>query len=343
MFYRHCVCSESTGPYVVGVDAGGTHTRAAIVTCDGAVAGYGAGPGANPNSGGDTARALTAALTAALGDIAPPLVVGGVFGIAGAGAAGRPQAVAAANAAWRAAGLSGEPHVVTDIAVAFAAGSDEPDGIVVFAGTGAGAAVINDGAIVRRADAYGWLVGDEGSAVWIGREAVRAALHAYDGRGAPTVLAESVPRAMLGEAAEPLLADLDPGVLSAEGGDPLAPCPGSPRSGLPQAIVKEVYGGPPAALGRLAPLVSSAAEAGDAVACRIVEGAARCLLRDVDAVHPALGRPGHGVVVAGSLLDQGPVADAVRAGLRSRFGTEPAPARDGALGAARLAIRRLGL
>ncbi|MCW2947245.1 MAG: ATPase BadF/BadG/BcrA/BcrD type, partial [Actinoallomurus sp.] len=96
MFYRHCVCSNPIGPYVVGVDAGGTHTRAAIITLDGTVAGYGSGPGANPNSGGDTASALTTALTTALGDIDPALVVGGVFGIAGAGAAGRPQAVAAA-------------------------------------------------------------------------------------------------------------------------------------------------------------------------------------------------------------------------------------------------------
>ncbi|MCW2947656.1 MAG: ATPase BadF/BadG/BcrA/BcrD type, partial [Actinoallomurus sp.] len=251
-----------------------------------------------------------------------------------------------ATAACRAAGISGEPDVVTDIAVAFAAGTAEPAGIVIFAGTGAGAAVINDGAIERRADGYGWLVGDEGSAVWMGREAVRAALRAYDGRGTPTVLAQSVPRAMLGEAAEPLLADLSD----------LGTAPS--RSALPQAVVKEVYGRPPAALGELAPLVSSAAEAGDAVARHIVEEAAQSLLSDVDAVTPALtgltrpgegrngdaaGGPGHGFVVAGSLLEQGPVADAVRAGLRSRFGTDPVPARDGALGAARLAIRRLSL
>jgi glucosamine kinase len=331
MFYRHGVCSESAGTYVVGVDAGGTHTRAAIVTLDGVVAGHGSGPGANPNSGGDTAKALTTALTAALGSVDATRVVGGVFGIAGAGAAGRTRVVTAANTAWRAAGLTGEPDVVTDIAVAYAAGSDEPAGIVVFAGTGAGAAVINDGEIERRADAYGWLVGDEGSAVWLGREAVRAALRAYDGRGAATVLAETVPRAMLGEAAEPLVTAL-PATLGAG----LAVDPA-----LPQAIVKEVYSGPPAALGRLAPFVTSAAEEGDEVARRIVAEAADCLLCDVDAVRPALAGPGHGLVVAGSLLDRGPVADAVRSGLRERFGVDPTPAGDGTLGAARLAVRRL--
>jgi glucosamine kinase len=336
MLYRHCVCTESAGSYVVGVDAGGTHTRAAIMTLDGIVAGQGSGPGANPNSGGDTATALTTALTAALASVDAARVVGGVFGIAGAGAAGRARVVTAANTAWSAAGLTGEPDVVTDIAVAYAAGSDEPAGIVVFAGTGAGAAVIDDGEIERRADAYGWLVGDEGSAVWLGREAVRAALRAYDGRGAATVLAATVPRAMLGEAAGPLVAALPAGVLPGTGGPGRAADPA-----LPQAIVKETYSGPPAALGKLAPLVTSAAEEGDEVARRIAREAAECLLNDVDAVRPALTGPEHGLVVAGSLLDRGPVADAVRSGLRERFGVDPSPAGDGALGAARLAARRL--
>jgi N-acetylglucosamine kinase-like BadF-type ATPase len=342
------VCSESAGPYVVGIDAGGTRTRAAVVTLDGTVAGYGVGPGANPNSGGGSATeltdALTTALTTAIKDLDPALVVGGVFGIAGAGAANRPRAVASANAAWAAAGIAGEPEVITDIPVAFAAGSTEPIGMVVFAGTGAGAAVIDAGEIERRADANGYLIGDEGSAVWIGREAVRAAMRAYDGRGRATVLAETVPRALLGDAAEPLLADLDPGVTAADG----APTAGRRWSGpeLPQAIIKKVYAEQPASIGALARLVGSAAEAGDPVALGIVEGAVRHLLEDADAVRPALdallaGREGHGLVVAGSLLESGPVAQGVRLGLADRFGIEPVQAGDGALGAARLAVHRL--
>ncbi|MFC6931664.1 N-acetylglucosamine kinase [Actinomadura yumaensis] len=186
---------------MVGIDAGGTKTRCVVLTLGGALAGTGTGPGANPNSGGDTAGALTTALREALGDVDRSHVLTGVFGIAGAGSAGRPAAVAGARSAWHAVGLRGSPAVVTDIAVAFAAGTSAPKGIVVFSGTGAGAAVINDGTIVQRADGYGWLVGDEGSAVWLGREAVRAALAAYDGRGSPTLLTESVPRALLGGSA----------------------------------------------------------------------------------------------------------------------------------------------
>ncbi|HZE30026.1 MAG TPA: BadF/BadG/BcrA/BcrD ATPase family protein [Actinoallomurus sp.] len=343
------MCSNPIGPYVVGVDAGGTRTRAAIITLDGTVAGYGVGPGANPNSGGGTAdeltHALTMALTTAIKDLDPALVAGGVFGIAGAGTANRPRAVASANAAWQAAGITGEPDVITDIPVAFAAGSTEPVGIVVFAGTGAGAAVINAGEIERRADANGYLIGDEGSAVWIGREAVRAVMRAYDGRGRATVLAETVPRALLGEAASgPLLADLDPGI-AAPGGAPTADREWS-GTDLAQAIIKKVYAEQPAAIGGVAPLVSAAAETGDQVALGIIEGAVRHLLEDADAVRPALdgllaGQEKHGLVVAGSLLESGPVADGVRAGLSARFGIDPVPAGDGALGAARLAVHRL--
>lgn len=351
MFYRHYVCSNPIGPYVVGVDAGGTRTRAAIVTLDGVVTGYGTGPGANPNSGGGTAgeltHALTTALTAAIKDLDPTRIVSGVFGIAGAGAANRPRAVTSAKAAWAAAGIAGEPEVVTDIPVAFAAGSTEPLGVVIFAGTGAGAAVIDAGEIERRSDANGYLIGDEGSAVWIGREGVRAAMRAYDGRGRATVLAATVPRALLGAEAEPLLATLDPAIAAPSG----APTAGRTWSGpeLPQAIIKRVYAERPASIGTVAPHVSSAAVDGDPVAAGIIAEAVAHLLEDVDAVRPALedllaarDEPaGFGLVVAGSLLESGPVADGVREGLVSRFGVEPAAAGDGAVGAARLAAHRL--
>ncbi|MGI8328838.1 N-acetylglucosamine kinase [Actinomadura scrupuli] len=345
---------------MVGVDAGGTKTRCVIMTLSGAVVGTGTAPGANRNSGGDTATSLTTALRAALGDLDPYLVLRGVFGIAGAGSAGRPAALRAAASAWQACGLTGAPTVVTDIAVAFAAGTTAPAGIVVFAGTGAGAAVIDDGTIVRRADGYGWLVGDEGSAVWIGKEAVRAALAAFDGRGRPTILAESVPRALLGH--QFVQENLPEGTVPEPLPPPAPPPPGrggaatatatAPeiRTRLPrqtgntvaQAIIKEVYGAPPAALGKLGPVVSAAAMAGDSVARRIAAEAAEWLLLDVDAVRSAadVSAP---VVMAGSVLGNGPVADAVRSGLRERFANDPTPAGDGAAGAAGMALRHLGL
>ncbi|GAA3232190.1 N-acetylglucosamine kinase [Actinocorallia longicatena] len=327
--------SLSDAAYVIGIDAGGTHTRCALATLDGTVVGAGKGPGANPNSGGDPETALFTALREATDGIDPTCVIGGVFGIAGAGAAGRPTLVSASQKAWSALGMSGEPEVFTDIAINFASGTPAATGIVVFAGTGAGAAVIQDGEIIRRADGYGYLLGDEGSAVWIGREGVKAALSAMDGRGTPTILSDLVPRALLGAA---VMAELSPRhlVLAGSGHDlPVGP------SLLPQAILKEVYGKPPATLGRIGPVVSAAAETGDPVATRIVQEAADWLLMDVDAVRPALTDPCAPVVLAGSVLTGGPVAEIVRTGLEARFGTAPALAGDGAAGAARMAIRRL--
>jgi N-acetylglucosamine kinase-like BadF-type ATPase len=327
----------------------------------GTIVGYGTGPGANRNSGGDATASLTTALRAALRHLDPALVAGGVFGMAGAGAAGRAAAVHAATEAWHACGLTGGPAVVTDISVAFAAGTNAAAGIVVFSGTGAGAAAISHGKIMRRADGYGWLVGDEGSAVWLGREAVRATLNAYDGRGAPTILAELVPRALFGDAAvlEPAPAPTPVPALAmarVPAQDVAVvprPRPAAVANGgdIAQAIIKEVYGKPPAALGRLGPVVCQAAVDGDPVAWDITQEAARWLLMDVDAVTSALpetvcdaaGRPDHPVVLAGSVLSDGPVAEAVRAGLRERFAAEPSQAGDGAIGAAGMALQQFGL
>lgn len=331
--------NAESGPFVVGVDAGGTHTRCALATLDGTVIGAGSGPGANPNSGGDPETALLTALREATLGIDPSAVLGGVFGIAGAGAAGRPMLVSASQKAWSALGMTGEPEVFTDIAINFASGTAASSGIVVFAGTGAGAAVIRDGEIVRRADGYGYLLGDEGSAVWIGRQGVKAALAAMDGRGTPTILADLVPRALLGTAAmaERMERQL---VLAGSGQDH---CSGnkSPLTHLPQMILKEVYARPPAALGRIGPVVSAAAGSGDKVAQGIVEEAADWLLMDVDAVRPALDLRDAPVVMAGSVLTGGPVAEIVESGLRARFPAAPCVAGDGAAGAARMAIRRL--
>lgn len=377
--------TQLAGPYVIGVDAGGTTTRCVVMVPSGTIAGYGRGPGANRNSGGDAVTSLTTALRAALRDLDPSLVAGGVLGMAGAGAAGRAGAVHAATEAWRACGLTGAPSVVTDISVAFAAGTNAATGIVVFSGTGAGAAVVSHGNIVRRADGYGWLVGDEGSAVWLGREAVRAALNAHDGRGAPTILAETVPQALFGDAMRegPPVVAAGPATVSAAVSAAVStavpaavpavvpaaahagvaasvavhvavaerPRTAPPGGDLAQAIIQEVYGKPPSALGRLGPVVCQAALDGDAVAWDITQEAARWLLMDVDAVTSALpesirdaaGRPDHPVVLAGSVLGDGPVADAVRAGLRERFATEPSQAGDGAIGAAGMALQRLGL
>lgn len=64
-------------------------------------------------------------------------------------------------------------------------------GAVIAAGTGV--VTLGVGATrVARVDGWGNIMGDAGSAYWIGRQALEAAMRAYDGRGAPTALTEVV-------------------------------------------------------------------------------------------------------------------------------------------------------
>ncbi len=93
--------------------------------------------------------------------------------------------------------------------------------------------------------------------MWIGVEAVRAAMRAYDGRGRSTVLAETVPTRP---------ARRGGGTAGRLAGRRAARGPGTAG----QAIIKKVYARPPSAIGLVAPLVSSAAEEGDPVAREII-------------------------------------------------------------------------
>ncbi|MER5324989.1 N-acetylglucosamine kinase [Streptosporangium roseum] len=284
---------------VIGVDGGGTSTRCVVATESGEVAGRGYGKGANTLSAADPGASLRAALRAALGSLAPERVTGGVFGLAGAGSAPE-QAEALATEAWRAAGLAGRPTVVPDMLAAFAGATEEPSGAVLIAGTGAVAARIGDRRVVRRADGYGWILGDEGSGTWIGRRAVQAALASLDGRAAPTALRGGI---LGGASAQRIVSMVHQGV--AEAG--------------------------PAWLARLAPEVESVAGAGDAAAIAILDEAARRLVGTVR----SLGSGPGPLVLAGSLLTEPTLLAAkVRAGLDRSV----VSARDSAAGAAALAL-----
>ncbi|WP_377267118.1 N-acetylglucosamine kinase [Peterkaempfera sp. SMS 1(5)a] len=300
---------------VLGVDAGGTSTRAVVVSLDGEILARSRGEGANPRSARNPAEALAGALRDALAGVDPQRVAGGVFGLAGSGAAGRALAEQLAGLAWEQAGLPGRPVVVPDLAVAFAAATPLPDGALLLSGTGAVAALLRDRQVSRRCDGYGWLVGDEGSGVWIGREAVRAALAALDGREEPTALVDGVSAALR--------------------------CDGDAPEGLAQRLVGAVYGAEPARLAILAPVVDAAARAGDPVARRITAEAVAGLLRSAKALGPL--DDGTPFVLAGSLLTRPTLlAEGVRAGLAELGVHRPLRALDGAAGAAALAARGRG-
>ncbi|MEV8512105.1 BadF/BadG/BcrA/BcrD ATPase family protein [Dactylosporangium sp. NPDC051484] len=331
---------------VIGVDAGATTTRCVLSDLDGNILARGSAGGANQNSSGaPPGVALASALREAIAATDPARVALGVIGAAGAGTGGREAARAAALEAWRTAGLSGRLLAVTDLEVGFAAGTPAPDGLLLLAGTGAVAAAFAGGVLTHRCDGYGWLLGDEGSAVWLGRKGLRAVMRALDGRGPRTDLAEPLSTAL---------------------GVPAGPGLAADPEGHAQRLLRAAFDRPPAALGALAPVVSDLAAAGDPVARGLAAEAAGHLLHalatvarragpDEIGVEPAgpeirvePAGPGEigvepAVVLAGSvLLSSGPVAERVRAGVRERFGREPVEARDGAAGAAWLAISQVG-
>lgn len=293
---------------VVGVDVGGTTTRCLVMSASGQVVGSGrAGGGSIRSSAGLPAEQLTQALRAALAGLDPGSVRAGVFGIAGSGTAAGSRARDAAAQAWTSAGLAGTPQVVTDLEVAYAAGTPEPSGLLLLAGTGAGAAAFADHRLVRRCDGYGWLLGDEGSAVWLGLRGVQAALNAYDGRWPVTSLRAAVARHF----------DL--------------------HDDFAQGVIAAVHAREPAYLGQLAPLVTAAAEAGDTVAVSLVDAAASRLVAAVRAVWSGETD----VVLAGALLlTEGPVRRAVLDQLEA-LPLRPSDAGSGAAGAARLALHSL--
>ncbi|WP_433253527.1 N-acetylglucosamine kinase [Streptosporangium sp. CA-135522] len=320
--------------FVLGLDVGGTSSRALLLDASGRRIGYGTAAGGNPAAHGtETAAAnIRRALETALHGADPARVAGAVIGMAGAGGLDR----AVFDRMWAGAGLRCVPTVTGDLGTAFAAGTAEPDGTVLIAGTGAIAARIEDGRPVAISDGLGWLLGDLGSGFWLGREAARAAVHSLNLGESDGLLTRLVAEQVRADRAGHLT---DGG--GEDGGVPSDP-PREREAGWPPAdgraeairIVVHAQGRSPLELARLAPLVGQAAQAGDPVAVKIVSMAAELLCATVAEVRREGERTP--VVLAGSVLtSEGPVCSAVRDGL----GAPALLAGDGAGAAAWLAAK----
>lgn len=168
---------------VVGLDAGGTKTRAFAVTRDGEIVGRGVGGAANLLSSPDPEGSIAAALRGALAGRSAD-------GVVLACAGGEREADRARGRAILTA-LVG-PDVAVDVThdakAALYAGDPAGCGVVLISGTGSIAYGRNDQGREARCGGWGYLVGDEGSAVWIGTEGLRAASYDHDRRGSPTAI-----------------------------------------------------------------------------------------------------------------------------------------------------------
>lgn len=315
---------------VIAGDIGGTRSRLVAAPLDGAVIARVEGPGANLRSSGasalDDLAATTGevlhrarrALAAEEPDGQGAEVAAIALGISGAGPARAAEVRTAVAERLAAHGIPAERLLITDdLHTAFLSGGVGDDGLLVLAGTGAVAVRFHDREAVARRDGMGWLLGDIGSAVWLGRRTLEAVAADLDGRGPRTLLTEEVGDVL----------DLD----LRDGERPPSPT-GDPRQDLIRALDEQLPAGAPAALGRFAPLPARVRQ--DPVAGDILAAAIAHVLDTVEALDPEAVLP---VVLAGSVLTSpGPVHGEVTAALQDRRRTV-SPAADGLPGALLLA------
>src|SRR6266545_218423 len=123
---------------VVGVDIGGTSTRALAVSLDGTRIGRGAAAGGNPNSHPTEVAAarVAEAVGTAFGATDPSSAKHCVLGMAGVSKLSDPAVVKSFHGSLERIGLRCPVTSVSDAEVAFASATAEPDGTVLVAGTG---------------------------------------------------------------------------------------------------------------------------------------------------------------------------------------------------------------
>jgi glucosamine kinase len=171
-------------PYVMGIDAGGTKTVGLLADETGKVHSKAISGSANLLVKGELA------VEKVIFDViesleAPEPLAALCLGIAGVGQPGADQVI---RDVLRRLGQRQPVRVVHDALVALVAGAPSGIGIVVVAGTGSIAYGVDPDGETARSGGWGYLLGDEGSAFWLGHYAVRHAIRAADGRGVATTL-----------------------------------------------------------------------------------------------------------------------------------------------------------
>lgn len=298
--------------HVLGIDAGGSKTRALLATEGGEVVAAASAGGANLRTSGElevekVLHAVVEEACTAAG--ARPDAV--ALGIAGAG---RREDAEVLRAVLRRIGFRERVVVTNDAHIAFVAGSERRVGLALVCGTGSIAWGRNAAGEVARAGGWGWRVGDEGSGYWIGERALRQVLRARDGRAPATRLENSL---------------LDHFSIRD-----------------PEQIVNAIYDGvyPRHHVALFAVAVERAANAGDRVAARILSDAVEELVLAAESVIARLGLAGapYDVVLSGGTFRAiGTLERAVGERLASSDARVLPLEREPAAGAVRLALEEL--
>jgi len=174
--------------YFIGVDGGGSGTRARVLAADGRFVGEGeAGPSGLSQGVAQAWAHVQEAIAAAFGGT--PAAAGEcALGLGLAGAHDAALRAACATAAPRYGALV----VDTDSHAALLGAHGGRPGIVVIAGTGSIGEALYANGRRRVCGGWGFPVGDEGSGAWLGLRAMAVAQRAADGRGSAGPLARAV-------------------------------------------------------------------------------------------------------------------------------------------------------
>jgi N-acetylglucosamine kinase-like BadF-type ATPase len=268
--------------YVLGIDGGGTSTRAAVVAFDGRVLAVGQGGSSNYDDVGVEVaqRNIDLAVSAGAGAAgvdrtACAAVFLGMAGVTSDTDRDHIRQIAH-NLALAPDGCIGVDH---DCRVALAGGLEGRPGIVQIAGTGTSCYGRNAAGAGWMAGGRGHLIADEGSGYWLGVQAMRVAVMAYDGRLPMTPLHDRVLAALGIQSVEEILHRL------------------------------HVVGMTRAEIAALAPLVLAMAREGDATAGELIDRGAADIAACVAAVAKKLGFAGHPfeVCLVGGLIQAGDV------------------------------------
>lgn len=252
--------------YRIGIDGGGTGTRARLCSVTGAVLGEGRAGPSGLGLGAEAAwrhiaQAVEAAFAAAGLPMAEPAVCAIGLGLAGAGRAPAREAFLRADPGYAQLRLTRDVH-----ALLIGAHAGRP-GIVVAIGTGSVAAARYSDGTLQLAGGWGFPLGDEGGGAWLGQQALRLGQAVADGRAPASPLSQAV---------------------MAQAG------------GSADALAAFVLGADQSACAALAPVVLACAQTGDPQARALLALAADETARLVHALQPphTAALP---VVVAGSL------------------------------------------
>jgi N-acetylglucosamine kinase-like BadF-type ATPase len=240
--------------HVIGIDAGGTKTVGLLADESGEVLAKAIAGGANLLVHGELGveKSLFQVLDA-LDSSTPAEAL--CLGIAGVDRPGEEKVI---GDVLRRLGIRREVRIVNDALVALVAGAPTGVGIVVVSGTGSISFGVDPKGRTARSGGWGYLLGDEGSAFWLGHAAVRLGIRAADRRGQPTTLYERICSQLEVDVPDGLVAWFYDQELSRH------------------------------RVARLAGLVEEAAAAGDEPADRLLDQAARHLVRAARAVERQL-------------------------------------------------------